>query len=273
LEEAQQTLDLLGYPPLDIRTSPTPVPGNQLMGIGGTESEVGDEKEPTETPLSTAGTESLDVTSASGPTSPPSQPIGPQSAPASFDSAQKQEKPEVAQDSDKTEGAIQFTSGPTTGDIRKPTSSGSSGKLRTYVVPEGASSDEQPDTAAVRRRSDVDRAGVDRVLAYERLQGREPTEKDHFNEGYDIESLAEDGSVRYIEVKSLSGAWSERNAAGLTHPQFNLAKIEKTNYWLYVVEFAQDHEKFRISRIQNPATRVTQFLFDDGWRALREIEP
>ena len=42
-------------------------------------------------------------------------------------------------------------------------------------------------------------------------------------------------------------------------------------FWLYVVERA-DQDDFCITRIQNPAQRVNEFMFDDGWRACMEGE-
>jgi len=74
--------------------------------------------------------------------------------------------------------------------------------------------------------------------------------------------------VRYIEVKGRSGEWGSLGV-GLTRSQFAKAATLADAYWLYVVDWA-DQEEFRIFRIQNPARRVNQFLYDDGWRALSE---
>lgn len=55
----------------------------------------------------------------------------------------------------------------------------------------------------------------------------------------------------------------------MSKPQFEDGQTLGDLYWLYVVEFAMSPE-FRIYRIQDPARRVTDFLYDDGWSALAE---
>ena len=51
------------------------------------------------------------------------------------------------------------------------------------------------------RRAEIDRLAVAAVLAAERSLGREPTQMPHHHEGYDVESRAPDGRLRFIEVK------------------------------------------------------------------------
>ena len=143
-------------------------------------------------------------------------------------------------------------------------------KLRTYVVGEGDEEIEgEPDTATAKRRSRVDQAGIHRVIEHEIGQGRTPTEMDHYHKGYDIKSCNTAGQERYIEVKSLSGDWGARNAAGLTKTQFEMARERGGQFWLYVVERATSDD-CQIHRIQDPANQVNQYLFDDGWQALAE---
>jgi hypothetical protein len=118
-------------------------------------------------------------------------------------------------------------------------------------------------------RSLVDRAGVGRVLKYETASGRVAREMPHENPGYDIESRDLEGKVaRYIEVKSFSGEWRSSFAV-LSQTQFEKARDLGVQFWLYVVERAEE-ESFRIHRIQNPAMRANHFMFDDGWNALAE---
>ena len=148
----------------------------------------------------------------------------------------------------------------------KPPSNRPHGKLRTYVIPAGDDDDDKQ-----HQRTEIDKAGIKKVLDYEIKHDRYPTEMDHFHEGYDIESADNSGNRRYIEVKSLSGLWGERNAPGMTRPQYDYARRDGDQYWLYVVERATD-EDYKIYRIQNPAQRVNQYLFDDGWSKLTEPE-
>jgi hypothetical protein len=89
----------------------------------------------------------------------------------------------------------------------------------------------------------------------------------HNNEGFDIESRNEEGQIeRLIEVKSTTTTWRERGVA-LSREQFNLAEDSGITYWLYVVEKALDDD-FRIYRIQNPAKRANEFVYDGGWKHL-----
>jgi Domain of unknown function (DUF3883) len=121
------------------------------------------------------------------------------------------------------------------------------------------------------KRSAVDVAAIQRVTAYEEAARRKPKVMPHKNKGYDIESSNGGGTVeRYIEVKGLSGDWDDYNA-GLTDAQFEMATELKDSYWLYVVERAEGDD-FQIHRIQNPAKKVNQFLFDSGWQAVTEKE-
>ena len=141
------------------------------------------------------------------------------------------------------------------------------GKLRTYVYPEGSEYEGEPDHGASEERSAVDQAGVHHVVEYEKAHGLTPIVMPPKHPGYDIESKDSTGSVvRYIEVKSLSGNWGIDGAA-LTRPQFEKARELGDRYWLYVVEKAQQQD-FKIHTIQNPAQRVNQFIYDDGWKNL-----
>jgi Domain of unknown function (DUF3883) len=145
------------------------------------------------------------------------------------------------------------------------------GKLRSYVAPSsGESAASERDAAEPQPAlSPVDLAGVARVLAFERAQGRDPREMPHGFPGYDVESLEEDGGVeRYIEVKSMSGVWDSYGAA-LSRAQFRKAQELGERYWLYIVERAE-HTNHKIRRIQDPARKVDQFFYDDGWVSIAE---
>jgi hypothetical protein len=129
---------------------------------------------------------------------------------------------------------------------------------------EGA--DEPPERQQRRRR--VDQAAVKRVIGYERERGRLANEMDHGNEGYDIESMGPDGEIeRYIEVKGLSGAWTEFGVS-VSRAQHRKAIREGQGFWLYVVEFALEPDRSRVFAIQDPAELIDQYWFDDGWKLL-----
>jgi len=145
------------------------------------------------------------------------------------------------------------------------------GRLRTYVYPEGSVYEGEPQTGIIDEYSAVDKAGIDRVVEFEKNKGRSPIVMPPRHPGYDIESRDENGNtIRYIEVKSLSGDWGMTGAA-LSKPQFRKAQEDGDQYWLYIVERAQQ-DNYEIHPIQNPAQRVDQFIYDDGWKNLAENE-
>jgi hypothetical protein len=57
----------------------------------------------------------------------------------------------------------------------------------------------------------------------------------------------------------------------MTDTQFEKNREIGDYFWLYVVERAERPD-YRIWRIQNPANRVTYFMYDDGWKELAEGE-
>lgn len=143
-------------------------------------------------------------------------------------------------------------------------------RLRSYVVEtdedegvRGTVGDEAPDL------SPIDRAGVARVLEYERGCGRVPREMTHSNPGFDVESFDKGGELeRRIEIKSTGGNWSTAGVM-LSRRQHQQAVEDGDLFWLYVVESALD-AGFRVYRIQNPASRIDYFGFDGGWKAIAE---
>jgi hypothetical protein len=137
-----------------------------------------------------------------------------------------------------------------------------------YVRP-GDNGNSGMDSDEIDRREKVGREGVDAVLEFEKQAGRNPTEMDHFHEGYDIESRNAAGVIeRFIEVKSISGAWGQGGVT-LSQPQFKAAQELKDRFWLYVVANAGTPFEI-IYRIQNPALLVRSFVYDYGWQALAE---
>lgn len=145
------------------------------------------------------------------------------------------------------------------------------GRLRTYVHPKSGTGAEPnlEEQYPQEEREKIDRAGMARVMQYEREQGRNPEAMLPNHPGYDIESKEGSGKIRYVEVKSIRGDWGSRGVK-LTRTQFETAQNFQEKYWLYVVERAEDDEAFQVLLIQNPALRVGEFFYDDGWREVAE---
>lgn len=140
---------------------------------------------------------------------------------------------------------------------------------RTYVGKDEQKETAESSGAKQERRDILNRAGVNRVLEYERNAGRNPIEMPHTHPGYDVESKNQATEIeRFIEVKSCPGDW-DRKGVALTKTQFEKAVETGDRFWLYVVERAEA-ENFNIIRIQNPGRLVNQFFYDNGWREVGE---
>lgn len=137
-------------------------------------------------------------------------------------------------------------------------------RLRSYVSRTSASGD-GADGDLAQQNTEVDRLGCEAVLAFERSHGREPELMNHANKGFDV--LSRDpvtSRVRYIEVKSRRGEWNLQGVA-LSAAQYEFLEAKRDEGWLYVVEHATTSPV--IHMIPNPIGQITQYFFDDGWRA------
>jgi len=142
-------------------------------------------------------------------------------------------------------------------------------RLISYVYPDDPSQVNLSDQSEhFAQRDRVSKEGVRLAMEFEKSQQRSPTDMEEFqthHPGYDIESISEDGEIRYIEVKALSGMWSSQNPVQLTKNEFETARKFGEQYWLYVVEHVDDGQQPVIYKIQNPAGRADYYLYDHGW--------
>ena len=142
-------------------------------------------------------------------------------------------------------------------------------ETRVYVSAPAEPEEAQETTSQTDKHNQTGRAGLQKVLEYERQQNRNPHDKSNDKLGYDVESADASGSKRFIEVKSVSGDW-DTLGVGITASEFQKAQELGEQYWLYVVERAEQQD-MEIHRIQNPARLVNQFFYDKGWKGLSEI--
>lgn len=118
-----------------------------------------------------------------------------------------------------------------------------------------------PKSAPPRNDERIEALGMEYVLQYERQEGRQPEDVSKQNLGYDIRSTAEDGSVRYIEVK----ARADTGDIVLTLNEWLTAQKLGQSYWLYIVEYAGS-EQPRLYRILDPAAHLRPHEEREGVR-------
>lgn len=140
-------------------------------------------------------------------------------------------------------------------------------RLRSYVTPKKPGGEAPYDGSD--GDEEVERAGVDAVLAYERMHGREPEEMPPLNPGFDVRSVDAEERARYIEVKATAAAWGKRGVA-MSSMQFDTALKRREEYWLYVVDRALTDP--HVHPVNDPASKVDQYFFDDGWQATVDLE-
>ena len=97
---------------------------------------------------------------------------------------------------------------------------------------------------------DIEAIGMRVAMEFEISRGRSPEDVSAQNLGFDIRSKAQDGSIRYIEVK----ARAREGKIALTPNEWMMANRLKDEYWLYVVANAKD--KPELYTIQNPAGKL-----------------
>ena len=256
-EEAERVLDELGYPRFESPYIVILPPHSVIPGFGGEEltkdaiAATSEQIEPVSAPQGDTG---VSVPSPEATTPEMVIPPGPQAQPVT------PEPPSATPPS------------PTGHPPHRPHTRSRS-RIRTYVDPGEEARDVPEDPELQKRRTQTEKAGIQRVMRYEIAHDRNPEEMPPLNPGFDIRSVDRSGEVRFIEVKALSGVWEGPNPAQLTRREFEEAQDKRDEFWLYVVELATSDEA-RIYPIQNPAGWIQRYLFDDGWMGLaKEEEP
>lgn len=196
----------------------------------------------------------------------PSAP-GPDGAPLPPNDAEPQAEPGDGSDQERPQdqghGGEQ---GPMPGARTKRLGNRTRERLRSYVFPADVERQDGQQRVPQERLLEIDAAGTARVLAYEQARGWDATAMDHFNEGYDVVSEHPvTGEVRFIEIKSKADAWTTEGVE-VSKAQHRKALELGEEFWLYVVEGAEDNDLWALYCIQNPAHRIDKFLFDYGWR-------
>ncbi|WP_156169995.1 protein NO VEIN domain-containing protein [Aurantiacibacter luteus] len=144
-------------------------------------------------------------------------------------------------------------------------------RLRSYVLPKGDERSSSDQRGSNKERIDeIDKAAMAAVVDWEGKRGFDPRVQSHYNPGFDIISEPkEGGETRYIEVKGLADAWTERGVK-LSRTQMQFAREKSDDFWLYVVEHALDPKKRNVHAIRNPFEKSDEFWFDQGWIDIAE---
>lgn len=106
------------------------------------------------------------------------------------------------------------------------------------------------------------------------IRNREPALKSTpaGNKGFDlVETDANAEPERWVEVKAMKGCLEDR-PVGLSSVQFEFARQHGDQYWLYVVEHADDETRARILKIKDPVGRSGTFTFDKGWASIAQVD-
>lgn len=133
-----------------------------------------------------------------------------------------------------------------------------------YVVPLTKMEYEQH--FGMSRDDDVEQIGMKVAMEYERTQCRKPEDVSKQNLGYDIRSIAPDGTKRYIEVKGRADVGDVM----LSDNEMNRLTQLGPRAWLYIVTDCKK-EKPQLHSIQNPA-RISFTKLYKGVQYLAPLE-
>jgi superfamily II DNA or RNA helicase len=106
---------------------------------------------------------------------------------------------------------------------------------------------------AMQRDEEIERLGMDIVMAHERQAGREPEDVSKQNLGFDVRSKDKAGNVRCIEVKARAGI----GPVAMTQNEWFKAQRLANDYYLYVVWNVARDPNTKPIVIQNPAQSLT----------------
>lgn len=289
-EEAERTLDALGYASFDFRKEESQVENTVIEGFGGddapaedfepTTSIWSDEPDISRQPVSGSLDEGVtDIDDEDVDTEPtpetvtePSEDVSQPEIdnPDDSDAILPPEHPQTDGPQEGKDGAPLERSKKPQGSDRTPPPQKRTEirRITSYVYTKDQDA-EPKDSEKSTHKYDVERTAVDFALRYEELNGRIPKEQEHLNPGFDILSTDKYDNVYYIEVKGLSGTWETPNPAQLTRMEFEKAREYGENYWLYIVENATSTEP-QLHIIQDPANKADRYLIDHGWMGVEE---
>ena len=135
----------------------------------------------------------------------------------------------------------------------------------SYVAAHPDDEESDPDGLEQSARMASETKAINLILSREPNWKRTPGS----NPGFDLFEPGPDGKpVRWREVKAMTGSLRD-HPVGVFRKQFDFARQQRADYWLYVVEHTGDGNA-RIVRIQDPAGKARTFTFDRGWLSVAQ---
>jgi hypothetical protein len=136
----------------------------------------------------------------------------------------------------------------------------------SYIAMHPEEDEDGPDSLTHKERLELEAKAIALICAREPLLKPMPAG----NTGFDlIETDANDEPERWIEVKAMKEALEDR-PVGISSAQFEFARQHGEQFWLYVVERANDPDRARIIKIKDPVGKAGTFTFDKGWSSVAE---
>lgn len=183
----------------------------------------------------------------------------------SGDGVKTRDNKDSSRESDKVAPSGQQTGHDDSVPDTKSNDTGNGKKFISYVAVSPTESTGDSDGLGHEQNMALEEKAITKILSEEPKLSRTPTN----NPGFDLEEIRDGATVRWVEVKSMTGTLQD-HPVGISSTQFKFAEKHKDAYWLYVVERAGDLDQSRIIRIKDPAGKAQTFTFDHGWVEVSE---
>jgi len=138
--------------------------------------------------------------------------------------------------------------------------------LKPVAAPRVSGSTRLAVVAAREPSRHFDQASLNVCIQFEENAGRRPLAMPGDTTTHDIQSgRISDPEARLIRVYATKTTW-ERHPVLLSKTDALAARTFGHQYWLYIVERANDPRRRRIFRLQDPFSQIASYAFDEGWK-------
>jgi hypothetical protein len=139
------------------------------------------------------------------------------------------------------------------------------------VVPERLlrlESDNDDPEAGMRNNSETERIAMEAVMAAEKLLGYAPEDVSQKKLGWDIQSIGNDGRLRFIEVK---GRIAGSEDVSITHNEIQKSVNKGEQFVFAIVEVNEDGTAHAPRYVRNAFTSPPEFHETDRRSKLRDL--